>query len=66
MGNIIFVAFYLLSLRIKYLPKIMLPMLKLNTNYGFQELFLEYFIHNKSSDMPKHKQRHFIKNVHVK
>jgi hypothetical protein len=35
MGNIIFVAFYR-----KIFTKIMLSMLKLNTNYSFHELFL--------------------------
>ena len=41
MGNIIFVAFYhSLSLGIKKVTKIMLPMLKLDANSGFHELFL--------------------------
>ena len=41
MGNIIFVAFYhSLSLWIKKVTKIMLPMLKLDANSGFHELFL--------------------------
>jgi len=40
MGNIIFVPFYAsLMLRIKQIPKIMVLMLHLDTNYGFQELF---------------------------
>jgi hypothetical protein len=37
--------FWLLSLGIKKIKKIMLPMLKLDTNYGFHELFLTYSIH---------------------
>jgi len=42
MGNIIFAAFDpLLSLRIKKIMKIIIPMLTLDTNYGFHELFLK-------------------------
>ena len=41
MGNIIFVAIA----RYKNFKKIMLPMLKLDANYGCYELFLKYSIH---------------------
>jgi hypothetical protein len=41
--DIIFVAFYpLLSHGINLFTKIMLPILKLDTNHGFHELFLKY------------------------
>ena len=41
MGDIIFVAIA----RYKNFKKIMLPMLKLDANFGFYELFLKYSIH---------------------
>jgi hypothetical protein len=41
MGDIILVAIA----RDKNFKKIMLPMLKLDTNYGFHELFLKYSMH---------------------
>ena len=42
MNNIIFVTYYYsLSLGKIFLKKVMLPMLKLDTNYGFHELILK-------------------------
>jgi len=42
MGNIIFIAIVSLAVvRDNIFTKIMLPMLKLDTNYGFNELFLK-------------------------